>query len=253
MDACRHEDADLRAPRHRPQQAPQRPSLQSVFEEDMRCGICLQLPVQAVLLQCNYHVFCNECISKWLASAKKKCPTCKTRQNGAPRRVPFIDRTIERSLASAAYAQHDVDEYLARTLASGEAQRERVRVEKERQNQAEEEEHKHVNDMLNAVVDEATDDDDDFEPAESDESEATSSEDDDNDEVASTVAAYRGDRARNRSQSLSRPPHRKKRRMEESESSESEEEDEDEESEEEEEEKRPRQTRAKRARTSTLR
>ena len=50
--------------------------LKNSLENELRCGICREMCVKAILLNCM-HVFCQSCINEWQRQ-KRECPTCRT-------------------------------------------------------------------------------------------------------------------------------------------------------------------------------
>ena len=54
-------------------------SLMSKQERDTTCAICLESVTKEVKtsLDCCDHIYCNECIKKWVTDVENSCPQCK--------------------------------------------------------------------------------------------------------------------------------------------------------------------------------
>ncbi len=61
------------------------------LEEPVRCPICMEEVREHRILPCK-HVFCKDCINRWLVS-KNSCPVCRLVV-----RVPIRRRTVRRRI-----------------------------------------------------------------------------------------------------------------------------------------------------------
>lgn len=46
------------------------------INKEFECGICMEQKNTGIELDCN-HLYCLECLKKWLTTVKKTCPTCR--------------------------------------------------------------------------------------------------------------------------------------------------------------------------------
>jgi len=49
--------------------------LQEICKE-FECGICIEDNETGIQLECN-HIFCKDCLKRWLTENKKTCPVCR--------------------------------------------------------------------------------------------------------------------------------------------------------------------------------
>jgi len=62
--------------------------------EEYLCAICQNLVLDAHTVCQDEHVFCGECLSKWLAN-KSQCPTCR-KDAAPPHRLRIINNAVEK-------------------------------------------------------------------------------------------------------------------------------------------------------------
>lgn len=74
------------------------------FEKELRCNICREMFVNAILLNCT-HVFCQSCINAWKLQ-KRECPTCHTFINSESR-VRVLDNVIDGIVAISSQQTRD--------------------------------------------------------------------------------------------------------------------------------------------------
>eukprot|EP00971_Amphidinium_carterae_P200544 3979522-Amphidinium_carterae.1 len=69
------------------------------MQSELVCSICQDWVIHASSLECG-HMFCRECIDRWLAQKKFLCPVCRAEVKQLP--VPartldvIVDKTIQR-------------------------------------------------------------------------------------------------------------------------------------------------------------
>lgn len=45
-------------------------------DQHFECSICMDNKHNGILLNCN-HIFCEDCLKKWLTTVKNTCPSCR--------------------------------------------------------------------------------------------------------------------------------------------------------------------------------
>ncbi|KAJ7838235.1 hypothetical protein B0H14DRAFT_3701131 [Mycena olivaceomarginata] len=71
-----------------------------VFE----CGICWDTLYKPVITMCM-HIFCYDCLHKWLAEKKKMCPLCRTRVKEQPIRDCAFEEELEAAVVDGRVAE----------------------------------------------------------------------------------------------------------------------------------------------------
>ncbi len=68
------------------------------------CGICLKALKETTMLPCK-HLFCKECIGRWIVSGKLSCPYCRQLFNGHSDFVTVTPDPIQELLVYCSFAE----------------------------------------------------------------------------------------------------------------------------------------------------
>jgi len=78
--------------------------------DDLQCGICLGAPISAHETEECGHLFCRDCIMKWL-DEKKECPYCrKPLTRDGVRKSVWIQRKVQSLRVKCGNAEHGCEE-----------------------------------------------------------------------------------------------------------------------------------------------